>query len=58
LGKVILGEKLSKTIVITFKIDQKTLSMLDALADKKGCTRSDLIREAIINLINKKYPLN
>ena len=58
MGKVILGEKLSKTIVITFKIDQKTLSMLDALADKKGCTRSDLIREAIINLINKKYPMN
>jgi len=48
----------SKTVVITFKIDEDTLMLLDTLCEMRGETRSETIRKAIIEFIRKELVKN
>jgi len=38
--------------VISVKLDEETIELLDRYAEKKGLTRSEVIREAIRRIIN------
>jgi len=40
--------------VVTFKIDESLLEKLDALCIRKGITRSDAIRNAIIEFLKRE----
>jgi predicted transcriptional regulator len=42
--------------IVSFKIDDNTLEMLDKYALRVGKSRSQIIREAINDFINRKYP--
>ena len=41
--------------VVTFKIDNDTLEMLDKYARRVGKSRSQIIREAVRDFISKKF---
>ncbi len=43
--------------VITFKIDERLLEKLDLYAMSLGMTRSDVIRKAIVELLEGKQPI-
>jgi len=40
--------------VITFKIDESLLEEIDRLATRKGLTRSDVIRKALLELLRRE----
>ncbi len=40
--------------IVTFKIDEELLALLDAYAKSKDMTRSEVIREAIIQLLKSE----
>jgi predicted transcriptional regulator len=42
--------------VVSFKIDNDTLERLDKYALRVGKSRSQIIREAVKDFINRKYP--
>jgi len=39
--------------VITFKIDETLLDLIDSYAVRKGMTRSQLIRQALVKFFSK-----
>jgi metal-responsive CopG/Arc/MetJ family transcriptional regulator len=45
----ILGESVK---IVTFKLDDKLLERIDRVAQREGVSRSEVIREAIINYLN------
>jgi len=48
----------SKTKVLTFKIDEDTLMLLDTLCDMRKETRSEIIRKALYEFIRKELVKN
>ncbi len=38
--------------IVTFKLDDKLLEKIDRMAQREGISRSEVIREAIINYLN------
>jgi predicted transcriptional regulator len=42
--------------IVSFKIDKDTLERLDRYALRVGKSRSQIIREAVNEFINKRYP--
>jgi len=42
--------------VVTFKVDDELLKMLDLTASRLGVPRSELIREAIIKYLSRSSP--
>jgi metal-responsive CopG/Arc/MetJ family transcriptional regulator len=45
-------------VIVTFKVRKDFLNQIDAAAQKLGVSRSELIRQAIINYIEDKVVLN
>jgi metal-responsive CopG/Arc/MetJ family transcriptional regulator len=41
--------------IVSFKIDNDTLEMIDKYAKRVGKTRSQIIREAVRDFISKKF---
>ena len=42
-----------KTVVITLKVDYSLLERIDEIAEKTGRSRSDLIREGLLEVLRK-----
>jgi len=49
---------MSSLVIVTFKVDRELLNQMDIAAQRLGITRSELIRQAIINYIKDKVVLD
>ncbi len=41
--------------IVTFKLDERLLERIDRIAEREGISRSEVIREAIINYLNNGF---
>ena len=45
---------MNKLIIVTFKIEPKILDELDTIAERRGLARSELLREIILDYLDRE----